>query len=456
MRKFLIGFVCVCLVVAASFQAYRKITAQSANRPRSGGGRRGGAAVAVEVKAPSRRPMVEKGAFTGSLLPRSQFCIAPKISGQLTTLKVNIGDYVNHGDLIATMDDLELRQKVEEAKADLAVGQSRLDAVESVYDWQIEKAGAEVSRWSATAMLAKKELERQEQLRKKSVASETEIDKAKEQLQVTSSQLVSAEKNLELLKTQKTEETRRITAEVARTRAALGSAEVRLDFTRICAIWSDGAARRVVGERFVDEGAMLGIGSPIISILDIDSLKAVISVTEKDYTRLSPGQIVKVATDAYPGKSFDGSIVRIAPVLDEASRVARVEIEVPNPGHLLKPGMYIRASIVFSSKDDAAVVPIDAVVKRDGSDGVFRIDRTVGKAFFVPIVAGIVDSGFTEVMSPVLTSEVVILGHHMLSDATSIILPDEAAGKGDSGKEKRRGKGGAGKGSDGERGGGRR
>ena len=83
--------------------------------------------------------------------------------------------------------------------------------------------------------------------------------------------------------------------------------------------------------------------APIVSILDIHSLTAVIHVIERDYSKVRVGQKVIVTTDAFPGSTFTGKIVRIAPLLKETSRQARVEIEVPNRDRLLKPGMFIRS-----------------------------------------------------------------------------------------------------------------
>ena len=118
-------------------------------------------------------------------------------------------------------------------------------------------------------------------------------------------------------------------------------------------------------------------------------------------------------------------MLRIAPLLKEKSREARVEIEIPNGQKLLKPGMFVRVEIQFDQHDNATVIPASAIVKRDGAPGVFIADLQQKRARFVPITVGIVFGNEVEVVAPALDGPVVTLGHHLLEDGSAIILPDE-------------------------------
>ena len=89
--------------------------------------------------------------------------------------------------------------------------------------------------------------------------------------------------------------------------AALNIANLRLLYTRI-SVPDNGGAEQVVGERFVDEGALLAANTPIVSILNIRRLIAVIHVIEKDYFKIKPGQQAMITTDALPGKTFSGKV----------------------------------------------------------------------------------------------------------------------------------------------------
>jgi RND family efflux transporter MFP subunit len=168
---------------------------------------------------------------------------------------------------------------------------------------------------------------------------------------------------------------------------------------------------------------MLKANDPIVSILEIQALTGVIHVIERDYSEVRVGQEAVVTTDAFPDTTFTGKVVRVAPLLKETSRQARVEIEVPNRKELLKPGMFIRAQIQFARHDDATVVPLTALTTRKGQRGVFLADDQNMKARFVPVTVGIINADLAEVLKPSLSGSVVTLGHHLLEDGASITLP---------------------------------
>jgi RND family efflux transporter MFP subunit len=173
--------------------------------------------------------------------------------------------------------------------------------------------------------------------------------------------------------------------------AALKMADVRLSYTKIRVPENNIHGYRVVGERYVDEGAMLSANQPIATILDISKLIGAIYVIERDYPKIKQGFEADITTDAFPGQAFKGKVVRIAPMLKEKSREARIEIEVPNPEKLLKPGMFVRVQIQFDQHENATVVPTGALVKRDGTEGIFLADLGAKKATFVPVTVGIIN-----------------------------------------------------------------
>jgi len=382
-KRAVVIIVCVLLGGLLVFRVVQK----SLISGNGSGSRRAGAAVAVEVSPVRRATIQDIGRFSGSLIPKSQFVVAPKISGRLEKLLVNIGDRVKAGQLIAVLDDEEYKQQAEQSRAELDV--ARASREESVSN--LEVAG--------------REFERAQALRQKKIASESELDSA------------SAHYSAQAAKNKLAQ------AQVAQKEAALKAAQVRLSYTEIRVSWEGVDESQVVGERFVDEGAMLAANSPIVSVLDDSVLTAVISVIERDYPKVRPGQEASVETDAFAGRSFSGKIARIAPLLKESSREARVEIEVPNDEGLLKPGMFVRVQIEFSRHEDAAVVPQVALVRRNGAQGVFLADTEGMKARFVPITVGIIEGELAEVLQPPLTGSVVTLGYHLLEDGSSIVLP---------------------------------
>jgi len=356
--------------------------------PQKGVARRGGTpAVAVEISPVRKSTIRDVGFFTGSLSPRSQFIVAPKIGGRLEKLMVNMGDQVQRGQQIALLDDEEYVQQVDQARAELEVARANLEQSRSALD------------------IAKRELGRITALHGKNIVSEAELDAAEAEFTAQSAKHKVAQ------------------AQIAQKEAELKAAKVRLSYTKICVACEEGDGQWVVGERFVDEGSMLAPHASIVSVLDIGSLIAVVHVIERDYSKVKLGQEALVTTDAFPERSFYGKVVRVAPLLKETSREARVEIEIPNREDLLKPGMFVRVQIEFDRHDHATVVPLYALTKRKGVQGVFLADHTNRKAQFVAVTLGIMDGEWVEVISPSLSGSVVTLGQHLLEDGSPIELP---------------------------------
>ena len=406
MKKTLLILIVLTIAGLIGWQIYQKSSSQDQMPNRQ----TRNVAVAVETRPVSERMIRDVGLFTGTLSPSSQFIVAPKISGRLERILVNIGDLVKHKQLIAVMDDDEYIQQVDQARAELEVAKANLEESRSALD------------------IAGRELERAKALRKKKIASESELDSAKAQFRTH-----DAKHKVAL-------------AQLAHKKAALKAARIRLSYTQIYVSRKKGDGQWVVGERFVDEGAMLPPNASIVSVLDIGSLIAVIHVIEKDYSKVRIGQQAIMTTDAFPGRTFTGKILRLAPLLKETSREARVEIEVPNREGLLKPGMFVRVEIEFGRRNGATVIPLNALVKRNGRQGVFLADTQGMKASFVPVTLGIINGNLAEVVSPPLSGAVVTLGQHLLEDGSAIILPDKgpparpSTGKTDGkGSEERRG-----------------
>src|SRR5690606_11138494 len=132
-------------------------------------------------------------------------------------------------------------------------------------------------------------------------------------------------------------------------------------------VWAADAGARRVATRHVDEGARVGVGDPLFTLVDVDPLVIAVTVSASDYARLAPGQVVTLQA----GGSYEGRVVRIAPAFDPGTRQARVEIEVDNADGVLQPGMFVRARTILAREDSATLLPVEALAKRSGTDVVF-------------------------------------------------------------------------------------
>lgn len=388
MKKIIVIVILLSVLSLLGWQIYEKtfLSQKSIDRPPRN------VQVAVEVSPIGKATIQDIGQYTGSLYPLSEFILAPKIAGRIERIRLQIGDSVKSGQLAAIIEDEEYRQQVSQAKAEIEVAQANLQEQETALE------------------NAKRAYDRTVALRKKQIASESQLDTAVSEFNAQQTKMKVAY------------------SRVVQSEAALNVANARLAYTQIHVPDSNGNGYRVVGERFVDEGAMLSPNTPIVSILDIGKLIAAIHVIERDYPKIEKGFKAVISTDAFPGRFFYGEVVRIAPLFKEKCREARVEIEIPNTEHLLKPGMFVRVEITFEKHEDVTVLPVEALVKRNGVQGVFLVDHDQKAARFIVVTTGIVSNGTAELLDPQISGDVVVLGHHLLEDGGTIILPEQEPG----------------------------
>jgi len=358
---------------------------------RSGPGTSGNAmrTVPVEVVEIQRGPIALLRTFSGELEAQAEFVVAPKVSGRVERVVVNIADTVSRGQVVAELDNAEYVQAVAQAQADLSVARANFSEAES---------GLEI---------ANREFKRTESLLKRGIASDSEFDAAtqdqlakKARLRVAAAQVIKAESSLE-------------------------TANIRLGYTKVTAGWAGGDEHRVVAERYVDEGQTVAANAPLLLIVELNPIVGVVFITEKDYAHLRPEQLVSLTTDAYPDEKFTGRIDRIAPVFRKATRQARIEMTIDNSLFRLKPGMFITATVILTELPDVTIVPEQAVTIRDDKSGVFIVSADGRSVAWHEVKVGIREGRRVQVAGEGLAGRVVILGQQLISDGAFITIPAE-------------------------------
>ncbi len=162
--------------------------------------------------------------------------------------------------------------------------------------------------------------------------------------------------------------------------AALAVAEAQVALAR-----AQAARMRVVapfdgtaGLRAVNVGDYVRDGADLVAVEDLDALQAQFALPERYVGRLRPGQPVEVTVDALPGQRFDGRVQAFDVQVAADGRALQVRAEVGNAGARLKPGMFARVRVVFAQRDDAVVVPEEALVPEAGRQLLFKVVDAAG------------------------------------------------------------------------------
>jgi RND family efflux transporter MFP subunit len=199
--------------------------------------------------------------------------------------------------------------------------------------------------------------------------------------------------------------------------ATLDVATTRLNYARITAPFSGTVTRK-----FLDPGAVVSaLSSTLFTLMDLDNMKIIINVLEQDIPRVTMGLTATVTVDAFPGKTFTGSVSKFAQAVDLATRTMAVEIDVPNRDHLLRPGMFASVTLTVGKRDDALTLPTQAFLKDD--QGLYVFVARGDTARRMAIRTGNEQNSRTEILSGLTgTEDVITTGQQFVRNGGAVTV----------------------------------
>ena len=317
---------------------------------------------------------------TGTLEARTTAAISPKISGRLSQVLVDQNDRVTKGQLLAVLDDGDLRQQVEVARAELAAMRAGVD-----------RSAAEIDRAQAGTELARIEIERMRALRPSGAVGQLELDQATERQDV-------AEAELRRARLAKVEAER----QVAKADESLRYYQERLTDTRMAAPF-DG----LIVRRARDAGDVVVPGTTVLELICTEQLWVSAWVDETALGAVAPGQRARVVFRSEPGVSYPGTVARLSPQTDREMREFVVDVTVASLPGTWAVGQRAEVYIEAGHRADVVVLPQRALVWRDNLPHVVVNDR--GRARWRKVVLGLEGRGDVEVAKGLEAGQVVAL-----------------------------------------------
>jgi len=195
-------------------------------------------------------------------------------------------------------------------------------------------------------------------------------------------------------------------------------ARLELSYTTVTAPISG-----VVASRSIKTGNFVQINTPIIRIIDRSRLEATLNVPERELSTLRAGQPVSLQADALPGQTFEGTVDRVAPMVDSGSGTFRVVCAFDGEGDTqLQAGMFGRLRIEYDHRADALVIPRAALLD-DGDPAVYRVHD--GKAVRTAVEPGYVDGEWIEIRKGLKAGDAVVTaGKVALRDGSAVTVID--------------------------------
>lgn len=322
---------------------------------------------------------------SGYVVAHHKIAVGAKVMGRVAWIGVEKGDTVQQGQVLVRLEDTEFRAQVNQAKANLAAAQARLDQLRSGSRPQEKmKDKAAVIQAEANLKKAEADYQRAETLYRAGVASKAELDQALAQRD-TSAALVEAAKQSSAMTDigPRTEEIRAAEAQVAQMKAALDYAKTQLEATEIKA-----PVAGTVLERIVERGEMVspsafggsGARTSVVDLADLTDLQIELDISQVDFARLKMGQRAEIIPDAFPNMRYSGFIEEIAPEANRAKSTVQVKVKVENPNEHLRPEMNARVNFLAEKPSGTqtqptarVMVPKTAVVRKDNNSYVFVV-----------------------------------------------------------------------------------
>jgi HlyD family secretion protein len=324
---------------------------------------------------------------SGYVVAHHKIAVGAKVMGRVAWIGVEKGDRVQAGQVLVRLEDQEFRAQVNQAKANLAAAQARLDQLRAGSRPQEKlKDKAAVAQADANLKNAEAEYDRAQRLYPAGIISKAELDRAVAQRDAARASLEAARQSSTMTDIgPRAEEISAAGAQVKQTQAALDYANTQIDATEIKAPVSG-----TVLERIVERGEMVspsavgesGAKTSVVSLADLNDLQIELDISQQDFARLKMGQRAEIIPEAYQNLKYSGFIAEIAPEANRAKATVQIKVKVENPDEQLRPEMNARvnfltdaaATVESGGKSPARVlVPKAAVVHRDGADFVFIV-----------------------------------------------------------------------------------
>lgn len=396
-------------------------------------------AIPVEVAAVRLGTIAKEIKFTGNVEANTVVQVYPKITAKIEEMLVDSGDSIKRGDVIALLEFEELQAQLAQAEAALAVVQAQWTQMEvGARPEELSQAEDLVAKARANLKDAESNYGRMKALYQQGTIARRQFEAAELAYTVAKAELNSAVERRGMLREGATREEREaLAAQVDQAKAALDLTQIRLLYARVTSP-IDGT----VSERFFDPGNLAVPTRPLVTIVQMDTVRVIVYFPGELIRYMEPGIDAQLTVAAYPDEVFSGRIDKVSPTLNPDTRMFSAEIRVPNKGGLLRPGMFTRVTLSVDPHQDALLVPKEAVLSREeyrensGSgrgevaqgDYLFVVEN--GRARIRTVLLGHESGTVVEVTEGLNRDErVVTRGLHQLKDGDRVtVIEPEGSG----------------------------
>jgi len=344
----------------------------------------------VVSRATARTGTLTNGAVSsGKLEALNAANIVPKTSGKAASILVDVGSEVKEGDLLLTLDAADLVALVDLSAAQLdKVRNSDLPSQENQAQLNLANTGASYKK-------AEADYQRNKQLADAAAISKQQLEQSEKDYLQAKAAYEAAQNSLSILENATIPETiRQCEAQLSKARADYENTVIKAPFSGI------------VTARNINPGEMASPSTPVISLVNLDTVLVQANVSEDQINKIKVGQELQVKIGSVQQEPFKGTVTNIALAANSSTKAYPVKVQIQNPGHILKPGMF--TEVYLAAGESGIIVPREAVIVNGDKSMVWIIEN--GSVKSREVVTGLSDGKDILVTSGLKDGEEVALG----------------------------------------------
>jgi RND family efflux transporter MFP subunit len=343
--------------------------------------------------------------LTAEFKPFQEIDVMAKVAGYIKQIRVDVGDRVKQGELLATLEIPEMADDL--ARANAAVARSNAE---------VARANDDIARAESAHTIAHLSYERLAEVSRKrpGLIAQQEIDDARSKDLAAEAQLAAAKSG-------------RVAAvqQVDVNKAELAKVNTMHDYTRVTAPFTG-----VVTKRYADTGSMIQAGTasqtqamPVVRLSENSKLRLILPVPESVVPRIRVGQQIEVSVPSL-NRVFPGKVARFSDKVQLATRTMDTEVDVSNPSLILIPGMYAEVNLTLDRRPNALAIPLSSVdagtAPNTGRVMLITSDQKVESR---KVSLGLETADLVEVLSGVQEGDLVVIGSRASLQAGQQVKP---------------------------------
>jgi HlyD family secretion protein len=371
--------------------------------------------VPVQVDTVKKGSVATRTGVTGKLAPNQEVALTPKVSGKIVQLNVALGQQVQKGQVLFSLDKNDLMNSVRQAEAQYQVALANLKQSDANAAQSLQQAKNGLTQAEQGLKDAQRNEQRMAELFNQGAISAQQYEQAKTAL--TNAQTAYENAKQALATAQQRTGVAVMEASVEQARVALQNAREQLANTTVTSPISGyvAAVNGAVGE-------MASPQQPVVTVVNTNPLIVKANLSEAEISSVKQGEKVTVSLPAL-NKDLVGTVKAVSPVMDPTLRAYPVEISLSNPDNQLKADMVVNVKFGQEQTSSALIVPRKAVFDENGKRFVYKLEGTIAKK--VEVTTGEESSDLIEVKTGLADGDkIVVKGQTLLTDGATVEIQE--------------------------------